>query len=367
MLQRFYLDNYRTLVNFEWKPKKFNLLLGENGSGKSSVVDALWAVRALVVERDPVALWFPASSRTRWDQRAEQRFELEVRLSEDTYTYELVVEHHPDDFQKSRVKSEVLRVGGQILMKMATQDRQCTLYLYKDSGDPGPEVSSDWTRSGLGFVFPHPSNARLTRFKEWLAKDIWLFRPNPQLMTSHAERVDQTLLPNLENFAAWWPAATAADFEGNVATVNHLRGVLYRFQSLQVGPSGSRLEAKFRGDKGPYVLDFMSLSEGQRLLCALYHIVGLVVKEGRLIIFDEPDNYLGLREIQPWFLALQDVASALSSSQIWLISHHPEVLNLSAPNYGTKFFREDGPTRTKPFEGIEELTPAEVVARGWNP
>jgi len=63
VITRIFVDNFRTLVNFEWKPGKLALLLGENGSGKSSVVDALWGIRAFFAHQGELRRWFPAVSR----------------------------------------------------------------------------------------------------------------------------------------------------------------------------------------------------------------------------------------------------------------------------------------------------------------
>ena len=37
MLTRIYIDNFRCFVNFEYRPERKQLLLGANGSGKSSL------------------------------------------------------------------------------------------------------------------------------------------------------------------------------------------------------------------------------------------------------------------------------------------------------------------------------------------
>ena len=41
MLTRIYIDNYRAFVNFEHTFESTQLLMGGNGSGKSSFLDAL--------------------------------------------------------------------------------------------------------------------------------------------------------------------------------------------------------------------------------------------------------------------------------------------------------------------------------------
>jgi predicted ATPase len=81
MIERLYVDNFRTLVNFEWKPARLALLLGDNGTGKSSVIDALWSLRSFISGTEWLHGLFPTESRTRWESRLEQRFELDVTVS----------------------------------------------------------------------------------------------------------------------------------------------------------------------------------------------------------------------------------------------------------------------------------------------
>jgi len=70
-----------------------------------------------------------------------------------------------------------------------------------------------------------------------------------------------------------------------------------------------------------------------------------------------------------WVNAAAADAVDSARSQLLLISHHPEFLNQWLPEYGIEFVREDaGPVRIKPFEPVDSaLTPAELVARGWEP
>ena len=41
MIREIYIDNFRCLTNFRIEPKGFQLWLGDNGSGKTSTLDAL--------------------------------------------------------------------------------------------------------------------------------------------------------------------------------------------------------------------------------------------------------------------------------------------------------------------------------------
>ena len=62
MLTRIYIDNFRSFVNFEYRPERKQLLLGSNGSGKSSLLDAIrYLKRFIEGDENP----FTQSTRTR--------------------------------------------------------------------------------------------------------------------------------------------------------------------------------------------------------------------------------------------------------------------------------------------------------------
>ena len=362
VLTRIYVDNFRTLVNFEWKPGRVAMLLGGNGSGKTSLLDALWGVRALVAEGAELRAWFPATSRTRWETRLELTIELDVLLARGAYSYKLVIEHSRQN-TKSRVKRESLRLGDQLLMDFDLGE----LHLFRDGGKPGPVVTGDWNRSGLGAIAAGKDNTQLSAFKNWLRDDVWLLRPDPRRMSSRTDEEADHLAPDLANFASWLPLWMAQDFQGAVEATKALTDVLDGFEALQVSRTAPRLEASFRLEDGArYTVEFSELSEGQRQLCGLYFARRAVLQPGRLVIIDEPDNYVALREIQPWLSDVLDFALSPQGPQLWLISHHPELLNQLAPSHGSRFFRGRGPTRVEPFEGSEGLTAAETIARGWD-
>ena len=48
MVKRLHVDNFRCLINFEVKLDELNLFLGANGSGKTSVLDALRRLQSLI-------------------------------------------------------------------------------------------------------------------------------------------------------------------------------------------------------------------------------------------------------------------------------------------------------------------------------
>jgi ATPase subunit of ABC transporter with duplicated ATPase domains len=110
------------------------------------------------------------------------------------------------------------------------------------------------------------------------------------------------------------------------------------------------------------------LSDGQRCLLALYMFLHFLIAKGHTVFIDEPDNFIALREIQPWLLAAEEALED-HGGQLILVSHHPEFLNQWAARRGLHFFREEnGHVRTESFKGDPkgDLQPSELVARGWD-
>src|SRR5579862_998716 len=106
MLKRVYIDNFRCFVNFELSLDQQVLVLGLNGTGKSSFLDVLRGVKSVVSgDRKPDDI-FPHGSRTRWQSLSQQTFELEVDLDEE-YKFQLELEGWGRP-EKTRIKKEVV-------------------------------------------------------------------------------------------------------------------------------------------------------------------------------------------------------------------------------------------------------------------
>jgi len=76
-------------------------------------------------------------------------------------------------------------------------------------------------------------------------------------------------------------------------------------------------------DSGKLNLSFGALSDGQKMLIGLYTLLffSTLQKQGFSLFIDEPDNFVALREIQPWLSRLVDECGD-SIEQAVLISHH---------------------------------------------
>ncbi|MFP4389534.1 MAG: AAA family ATPase [Desulfococcaceae bacterium] len=104
MITEIYVDNFRCFSNFRIKPGGFQLWLGDNGSGKTSVMDALRRLQRLM-RGEHVADIFQRNSLTSWDLRKEQTFGLSWMIDGEAYQCTVTVEH-ADQEDKRRIKEK---------------------------------------------------------------------------------------------------------------------------------------------------------------------------------------------------------------------------------------------------------------------
>ena len=369
-MRRIYVDNYRCYVNFDFRPKAKQLILGVNGTGKSILLEVVRALRGFVVDGRKVDFDFHADTLTRWKTSPRQVFELEVYGNGGTYHYTLWIDVDP---RRSRVVKEALDFDKEPVALF--QDEQVSLF--DDNHVKTASYPFEPERSALGVVGPRRSSTKLTWFKQWLGR-LGCFRIEPSLIGEEVKRDELVPVPqdDLSNFAAWYSHLTREDTAGIEELRRSLQDVLSRFDSLNVplvGRTARILRARFsaageeRSKKEPIEFDFGELSDGQQALIALYTLLQFAVGSNCTVCFDEPDNFLALAEIQPWLFRLSDRIEDQHAQAI-LISHHPELINILAPENAVIFSQEaGGSVLVEPFrpDALGKLAPAELVARGW--
>ena len=361
MLTRLYIDNFRCFVNFEHKPAKRELILGGNGSGKTSFVEALLRLRQFVGMGKPAADLFRLGERTRWLGQRDQAFELEARLGDFSYVYRLVIKvsEYP---ARPLVTSETVLDGEKPLFEFTNGD----VSLYTDQHQHKVTYAFDPGRSALATIVEGSDNHKLSRFTEWLGK-LYCFKIDPFVQIAAAAGEDLYPTGDLSNIAAWYRHLVQGDPQRNAELIDSLRGCLEGFSLLRLEAAGQNvriLPAVFEENE----FYFNELSDGQRCLICLYVILHFLIAKGYTVILDEPDNFISLREIQPWLTAVTEAVEE-GDGQVLLISHHPEIINQWAPGNGVQFVRDGaGPVRVEKFRGVVDscLDPSELIARGWD-
>jgi ABC-type cobalamin/Fe3+-siderophores transport system ATPase subunit len=376
MLKRLYAHNYKCLVNFEINfDKDISLFLGENGSGKTSAFTALCEIQKFIIfnyrlddkrleDRERI---FNSSSLTRWGDDLIQKFEIEVEGNSGIYKYSLEIEHNPEKFCP-RVKTENLFFDGKPLYSFLIEAEggvQAGKGRMFNDGKPnkaGIPYASDWFSSGVGSIQERSDNKKLIWFKKWL-EQCFIVHIHPSLMNIEMEREENHPEFNLSNYVAWLNYWNNENSEGVFSVVNDLKEIIKGFSSFKFSQYGTKkiLEAKINNK----FYRFDELSDGQKSLAALYTLI-YCTPNNSLICIDEPENFLALPEIQPWFDKLYDQC-AERNLQVILISHHPKIINFLASDSGYWFSRENNLTRVQKIvpENETGLSIAELVERGW--
>lgn len=371
MLKRIYVDNYKCLVNFELRLQELTLLVGRNGAGKTAIFDVVYALRRLlggrcrVTDRDV----FPPSSLTRWQGRETQSYEVDVELDGEQLAYRLEVEHDRI-YRRARIKQEILESNGGPLFKFELGEVQ----LYRDDHSEGPAFTSDWTESALARVPPAKTDTYLSRFLDYM-RNVLVCGLNPSTFSAETASEEQILARDGHNFVDWYRHLLQERQDLAYAYTQEMRQVLDGLRGIQlekVGIDTRALVGVFgEGDKAQ-TYRFHELSDGQRALAALYALTLLPAGQERILLIDEPANFVELSEIQPWLIALND-ACGISIPQAVLASHHPEVLDYLGADRAILLSRDGtGPTRA---ESLSEklghlvydgpLRFSQVMARGW--
>jgi predicted ATPase len=346
---RVYVDNYRCLVNFEFKPRDMNLVVGESGSGKTTLIDVVARVQDFVILGHSALGCFHSSTMTAWVSRGLQRIEVDVDATGGPYEYALEIEHRPDA-PRPVVRHERLAAAGGVLY-----DRDASeVRLYGDQAGPEPEARFPFVRgvSFLSFIEEGPGNLRIQEFKRALSA-LRVLRLNPLHVSSTTREDARWLGLYGENLASWYRTLHEERPDISQAINDDLRVLLPGLRFLRFEPSGpetKEMRAAFESQGGQsYEVALDDLSDGQRALIVLYSLLHEAARGEAILFLDEPDNFVPLAELQPWLARLR-AAVEERGAQVVVISHHPEVVDYLAQPTAFRFVRLDaGPVRVEPL------------------
>src|ERR1035441_7916105 len=226
MLTRIYIDNFRSFVNFDYRPEKKQLLLGPNGSGKSSLLDAIRYLKQFV-KGDSNR--FTQSTRTRWQDppRPLQVIEIEANLDGKQFEYRVEM-GFANVTREQSVNLERLTVQGETVFELA--DGQIRFFP-SDSGSIAVPLQTNRSALHLSVL----SNSDVRRFVEWLDRvhcfDIDAY---PGQMDEVADNEEREPDFELENLAGWYRYLIQTFPDENVRFIGSLRECMDGFQSLKL-------------------------------------------------------------------------------------------------------------------------------------
>ena len=342
MLTRIHLHNYNCFVSFELALSQRLLIVGSNGSGKSSLWEALACIQDVAVRGHDVADAFPTRALTRWLHEDLQRFALEFQLGPDRYRYELQVIHD----RKRRVPTVALErvtLEGDAARSLY-EIKDGKVHLYGDHPSPSPRTTFDFgrKRSFLPDLEERHDNQRLIAVRKALDA-IWLLAPSRRFgstATDDAYWLDR----RGQNLTAWLRGLFAERAGVSAALLEDLQPIMAGLRDIGMKPISKEvreLSLTFRGAGIDYPIAVDELSDGQRVLLMLYAFRRGISDRAATAFVDEPETGLAPHEMQPWLAAMSaDVEER--GGQFLAASHHPAVVDYMSPHRAVRLFRPGG-------------------------
>jgi len=351
-------------VAFETRFDSFGVLCGPNGAGKSSVFDALSLVKKLGTgEVTLESEEFRLLEFTNWLDSKVQEFELDIVAGGHEFTYTIHIEQAASGLTPRIIKERATSDGKELFVRDLEGVR------FQKVGDLQKGFPLDWRQAALGSIQPAIDRRDIELLQKAVSRLV-IIRPSPHLM--EFESRNETRLPNLylTNLTSWYRSLSQEQ-----AWTDDLRDSLkavwpdFRsFKLVEIGMGTKALQLRFAqaSDRDSSEFFLHQLSDGERMLVGLYMVRSALVSGAiHTALIDEPDNFVGLPELQPWLASVIELLD--EERQMLLISHHPEILDQANSDFGRYLWRDNhtSPTRIGALVIPEGLTAGEAVARGW--
>ena len=292
-----------------------------------------------------------------------QEFELGLSVDGHTFDYLLHIEQKAD-YEKPRIVEERASCDGTLLFTRNLEGVE-----FEKADGMKAFFPLDWRQAALAAIQPRGVKlSKLALLQEEIAK-LLILRPNPRSMERDSKAEVRHPDLSMSNLTSWY-RSLAQEQEWTDSLRDALRNVWPDFRSFKLVDAGMNtkaLQLRFESEAGkPTLLFFNQLSDGERALIGLYMVrAALETGAAMTVMLDEPDNFIGLPELQPWVLSMRELLD--EKHQLVLISHHPEILSNSGEANGRYLWRDNhtSPTRYGPLIVPDGMGAGEAIARGW--
>ncbi len=326
MIERLYVHNYRCLENFtlDFQRQRSAVLIGKNGAGKSTVLDALRVFQSICRGPNRVRDVIRAKDFAQNEKNRPMRFEVDLSLGERKFRYAVAFEW-PSDFHEARIGMEELSSDGVAVFTRHQGQVQLT---------GGAQFGLDWHVFALPVVNENPTERSIQDVRAFFANMI-LVAPIPQLMTGLSDEPRTDLDRQALNYASCLRAIFQTRPKSYGVFESFVKDVLPDFSSLENDPRGKEggsqqiVTFETTNPLGTLQLDFDELSDGEKcFFLSAYVIAASAVRTKTdppvICVWDEPDHHLSLSEVGHFITALRRMTNL--GGQFIATTHHPETI-----------------------------------------
>ncbi|HSS51501.1 MAG TPA: AAA family ATPase [Thermoanaerobaculia bacterium] len=349
------VKGFRSLRHVRWTPGKLNVLIGQNGSGKSNLLDACALFREAVLGKlQEGVVTRGGLSPLLWDgQEKSLNFFLQLEHTKAPFTYHLHLLQLGSTSNYS-VESEFLTEGDRLHINRTADSY--TVFDPKQGHVSYPEpISSNQTLlSLLAGPFGNPeARAFQDSLESWgIFSDLRVDQGSPirrATVTRYAKRID----PDGQNLVSVLHTLYAED-RGFKSTVDDAMSAAFgpEYEEIVIAPAADQrvqLRVRWRSLKTPQ--SAANLSDGTLRFLLLVAILSNP-EAGDLIAIDEPEA--GLHPSM--FPLIAELATeAAERTQVIFTTHSPQFLDAFRDEPPTTTVAElvDGETRLSVLDGDE--------------
>lgn len=247
MIRRIYIHNYRCFQNFDLKLEDQSsvLILGKNGTGKSTLSSALRVLQGIAKGDNRVKQFLKIDDFAFNRTDAPIRIELSVDLNNKVYDYSIAFDL-PENFKEPRVSYERLTCDGETVYSRDEAEVELAT--------GGTRFLVDWHVVALPIVQIGGQDNPIETFRSWLSRLV-LIAPVPSSIIGESR--EESLYPDehVSNFAEWF-SGVLREYPASYSVIDaFLKQTIpdfLDFQNKKVGESAKKDRCSVRsGKKNP--------------------------------------------------------------------------------------------------------------------
>jgi len=335
MIRRIEIRNFKCFDRFVFQPDNRNasLIIGRNGSGKSTIGEVLFALAQIASGINTVSQQF--SPVERYDQQVPQSsFSGEFLVNGKVYDYAVELTVSPDGRTLS-VSSESLTVNQDPLY---TKDATGNVTMY-----PGGTSYFDPSDHFALPLINNPSpDSDIEVFKRF-CRNILFLKVWPLLMRSETDETKRNADVAFANFASWY-LDRVTEIPGVYAeTVQTMQRFVPEFNAIVFTPvaaNSKRMMVRFSDGGAETLIPMAALSDGEKCLLVM-SAIGAVNRQTApvLCFWDEPDNFLSKSEVAA---AVTELANMFQRRGQLIITTHDDEAIVKFDRDNTFVFERQG-------------------------
>lgn len=345
MIESIYVTNFKSLGKVELKLGKFTCLIGMNGSGKSTVLQAIDFISQLMIGR--VDEWLDARGWSAADLNCKLRKEsnVNVGLKLKTSTGNTLTWVGAFNRTQLRCTDEIIQFNKEKIFRVANQK-------YSVADRPYQSIAFTYQGSLLSALRDSELTEELLELRNALQQIKSLELLSPQLLRKRARSTEKGIGAGGEKLSAYLDTLTDSKHTALVEQLRRFYPGLVDFKVSSLRSGWKKLSVVEQFSQQKLETDAAHLNDG---LLRIMAVLTQAASERSLILLDEIENGINQEIIE----ALVDTLVA-SPHQLLVTTHSPLILNFledEVARQAVQFIYKAplGETRIRPFFEIPRI------------